>query len=81
MVKHILMRLLSKQVVFNGADFDKAAPQIVKAIVQNAGQTCSAGSRLLNQEDIYHKFIEKVARLFKDKGDRKWLHYNERSQS
>ncbi len=56
----------SPQVVFNDADLDKAAPQIVKAIVQNAGQTCSAGSRLLIQEDIYDKFIEKVARLFRE---------------
>jgi len=56
----------SPQVVFNDAELDKAAPQIVKAIVQNAGQTCSAGSRLLIQEDIYDKFIEKVARLFNE---------------
>ena len=56
----------SPQVVFNDADLDKAAPQIVKAIVQNAGQTCSAGSRLLIQEDIYDKFIDKIARLFNE---------------
>lgn len=54
----------SPQIVFEDADLDKAAPQIVRAIVQNAGQTCSAGSRLLIQESIYEKFIDKVARLF-----------------
>ncbi|WP_118185859.1 aldehyde dehydrogenase family protein [Paraburkholderia phosphatilytica] len=54
----------SPQIVFEDADLDKAAPQIVRAIVQNAGQTCSAGSRLLIQESIYDRFIEKVARLF-----------------
>jgi aldehyde dehydrogenase (NAD+) len=56
----------SPQIVFNDADLDKAAPQIVKAIVQNAGQTCSAGSRLLIQEDIYDKFIARIAGLFRE---------------
>jgi aldehyde dehydrogenase (NAD+) len=56
----------SPQIVFEDADLDKAAPQIVRAIVQNAGQTCSAGSRLLVQESIYDKFIDKVARLFSE---------------
>jgi aldehyde dehydrogenase (NAD+) len=46
-------------------DFDKAVPVIVKAITQNAGQTCSAGSRLLIQQDIYDQFVGKVAEAFK----------------
>ena len=37
----------SPQVVFADADFDAAVPVICRAIVQNAGQTCSAGSRVL----------------------------------
>ena len=55
----------SPQIVFNDADLSKALPVIVKAITQNAGQTCSAGSRLLIQEDIYDKFIGLVADAFK----------------
>ncbi len=55
----------SPQIVFNDADLNKALPVIVKAITQNAGQTCSAGSRLLIQEDIYDKFIGMVADAFK----------------
>jgi aldehyde dehydrogenase (NAD+) len=55
----------SPQVVFNDADLAKAVPVIVKAIVQNAGQTCSAGSRLLVQQDIYDKFVDMVAESFK----------------
>ena len=55
----------SPQIVFNDADLSKALPVIVKAITQNAGQTCSAGSRLLIQEDIYDKFIGMVADSFK----------------
>ena len=36
----------SPQVVFADADRAKAIPIIVRAITQNGGQTCSAGSRL-----------------------------------
>jgi aldehyde dehydrogenase (NAD+) len=55
----------SPQIVFNDADLEKALPVIVKAITQNAGQTCSAGSRLLIQHDIYDKFVGMVAEAFK----------------
>jgi len=54
----------SPQVVFNDANLENAVPIIVNAIVQNAGQTCSAGSRLLIQENIYDKFIAMVAARF-----------------
>lgn len=54
----------SPQIVFNDADLEKAVPIIVNAIVQNAGQTCSAGSRLLIQQDIYDKFIGMVGQAF-----------------
>lgn len=37
----------SPQIVFADADLDRAMPVILKAITQNAGQTCSAGARLL----------------------------------
>ena len=37
----------SPQIVFADADLDAAIPAILSGIVQNAGQTCSAGSRLL----------------------------------
>lgn len=55
----------SPQIVFNDADLEKAAPIIIKAIVQNAGQTCSAGSRLLVQQDIYDRFVGMIADGFK----------------
>lgn len=54
----------SPQVVFNDVDVEKAVPIIVKAITQNAGQTCSAGSRLLVQQDIYESFTRRVAEAF-----------------
>jgi aldehyde dehydrogenase (NAD+) len=37
----------SPNVVFADADLGHAVPAIVKSLVQNAGQSCSAGSRLL----------------------------------
>ena len=37
----------SPQIVFADADRKKAIPTIARAITQNGGQTCSAGSRLL----------------------------------
>jgi aldehyde dehydrogenase (NAD+) len=54
----------SPQIVFEDADLDRALPIIVRAILQNAGQTCTAGSRLLLQSSIYDRFIERVAEAF-----------------
>lgn len=51
----------SPQIVFDDADLDKAVPTIVAAIVQNTGQTCSAGSRLLIQKTAYDEVIRRVA--------------------
>ncbi len=46
----------SPQIVFSDADFDEALPVVVAAIVQNGGQTCSAGSRVLIQREIFDNF-------------------------
>lgn len=54
----------SPQIVFDDADLDRAATFILKAITQNAGQTCSAGSRLLVQRPIYDSFMKAVAERF-----------------
>ena len=42
----------SPQIVFNDADLEQAMPVIVNGIIQNSGQTCSAGSRILAQKGI-----------------------------
>ncbi len=52
------------QVVFADADFDAAVPVIINAIVQNAGQTCSAGSRLLVERSRYEELIARLGPLF-----------------
>ncbi len=55
----------SPQIVFEDADFDAAVPVVVNAIVQNGGQTCSAGSRVLVQKSIYDRFVTAVSARFK----------------
>ncbi|WP_345817090.1 aldehyde dehydrogenase family protein (plasmid) [Paraburkholderia sp. PREW-6R] len=54
----------SPQLVFDDADLDEALPVILNAIIQNAGQTCSAGSRLLVQRGIYETVIERLSERF-----------------
>jgi aldehyde dehydrogenase (NAD+) len=50
----------SPQIVFDDADLDRALPFLIRAIVQNAGQTCSAGARLLAQERVHERVVEAV---------------------
>lgn len=52
------------QVVFADADLDKAIPVIVGAIIQNAGQTCSAGSRVLIQREVFDEVVTRIAQKF-----------------
>ena len=52
------------QIVFADADLDAALPVIVNAIVQNAGQTCSAGSRLVVERSRYEETLEKLGARF-----------------
>jgi aldehyde dehydrogenase (NAD+) len=54
----------SPQVVFADADIDAALPALVNAIVQNAGQTCSAGSRLLVERGLYEPLLERLGERF-----------------
>lgn len=54
----------SPQVVFADADLDAAAGTVVNAIVQNAGQTCSAGSRVLIEERIFDRFVADLSARF-----------------
>jgi acyl-CoA reductase-like NAD-dependent aldehyde dehydrogenase len=51
----------SPNVVFADADLDLAAQGVANAIFQNAGQTCSAGSRLLVERRAHDAFVERLA--------------------
>ncbi|KQP14931.1 aldehyde dehydrogenase family protein [Pseudorhodoferax sp. Leaf267] len=54
----------SPQIVFADADLDQAIPTVINAIVQNAGQTCSAGSRLLVEQSLYEPLLERLGAAF-----------------
>jgi aldehyde dehydrogenase (NAD+) len=54
----------SPQIVFADADIDAVIPTVINAIVQNAGQTCSAGSRLLVEQSIYEPLLERLGAAF-----------------
>ncbi|RFU49494.1 aldehyde dehydrogenase family protein [Paraburkholderia sp. DHOC27] len=49
-------------IVFDDADLDSAVEGVVDAIWFNQGQVCCAGSRLLVQEGVEARFIEKLKR-------------------
>jgi aldehyde dehydrogenase (NAD+) len=55
----------SAQVLFADADLDRALPVVVNAIIQNGGQTCSAGSRLLVEESAFETVVGAVAERFR----------------
>ncbi|SEN36632.1 aldehyde dehydrogenase family protein [Lihuaxuella thermophila] len=55
----------SPNIVFADADLEEAAQWVVRSITQNAGQTCSAGSRLLVERSIHESFVERVTELMK----------------
>ncbi|MET3790854.1 aldehyde dehydrogenase family protein [Aquamicrobium terrae] len=54
----------SPQIVFADADLDKALSVLVNAIIQNAGQTCSAGSRVLIERPAYDALADALADRF-----------------
>ena len=54
----------SPQIVFADADLDAAIPAVISAIVQNAGQTCSAGSRVLIEQVIYEPLLARLGQAF-----------------
>jgi aldehyde dehydrogenase (NAD+) len=54
----------SPQIVFADADIEKALPALVNAVIQNGGQTCSAGSRVLVERPVYDQVAAALAERF-----------------
>lgn len=54
----------SPQLVFDDADLDAALPFLVNAGIQNAGQTCSASSRILVQRGVYDAVRNRMAERY-----------------
>jgi aldehyde dehydrogenase (NAD+) len=54
----------SPQIVFADADLDAALPFLVNAGLQNAGQTCSASSRILVQRAVFDEVAARMAAAY-----------------
>lgn len=50
----------SPNIVFADANLEKAASLAAVAVFYNGGQTCTAGTRLIVEESIREKFVERV---------------------
>ena len=50
----------SPNIVFADCDMEAALGGTMAAIFMNQGQMCTAGSRLLVEDDIYNEFVEKL---------------------
>lgn len=55
----------SPQLVFDDADLDAALPFLVNAGIQNAGQTCSAASRILVQRGVFDEVARRMAERYR----------------
>lgn len=61
-VRPVVMELGGKSpnIVFADSDLDRAIPGVANAIFQNAGQTCSAGSRLLVERRAHDEVVSRL---------------------
>ncbi|MFK7859441.1 MAG: aldehyde dehydrogenase family protein [Granulosicoccus sp.] len=55
----------SPQLIFPDADIDTAMPFLVNAGIQNAGQTCSASSRILVHKSVHQEVLDKMAASYR----------------
>lgn len=55
----------SPQIVFADADLDAALPFLVNAGIQNAGQTCSAASRILVERPVFDEVVARMAERYR----------------
>src|SRR5450755_588920 len=58
----------SPQIVFADADLDAALPFLVNAGIQNAGQTCSAASRILVERTVFNEVKLRMAERYRALG-------------
>ncbi|MFA5664294.1 aldehyde dehydrogenase family protein [Castellaniella sp.] len=55
----------SPHIVFDDCDLDQAMPTLVGACMQNAGQTCSAATRVLVQRGLYDEVKRRMADMYR----------------
>lgn len=61
-IKPVTMELGGKSpsIVLADADLDRVVPTVVNALIQNAGQTCSACSRVVVHKSIHDEVVERI---------------------
>jgi (Z)-2-((N-methylformamido)methylene)-5-hydroxybutyrolactone dehydrogenase len=66
-LKRVSMELGGKSpnIVFDDADLDNAIKGVISGIFAATGQTCIAGSRLLVQQSIHDRFLDKLVSFAK----------------
>lgn len=53
----------SPHLVLKDADLDRAAPDVLAGVYKNAGQICSAGTRLLVERPVHAALVERLVKL------------------
>ena len=63
-VKKVALELGGKNpnVVFADSDFETAVDYAITAVFLHSGQVCSAGTRLIVQEELHDRFVDEVVR-------------------
>ena len=63
-VKKVALELGGKNpnIVFADADFETAVDYALTAVFLHSGQVCSAGARLLVQDELHDRFVDEVVR-------------------
>lgn len=56
----------SAHLVLEGADPDRAAPVIARALLLHAGQTCTAGTRVIVHESLRRRLVDALTPYFAD---------------
>ncbi|MEY8828276.1 aldehyde dehydrogenase family protein [Sedimentitalea sp. XS_ASV28] len=54
----------SPQILFEDADLDAAIPVVINALIQNGGQTCSAGTRVLVHRSLWDRVETRLKAAF-----------------
>ncbi|MET7617614.1 aldehyde dehydrogenase family protein [Streptomyces sp. NPDC005408] len=67
-VKKVALELGGKNpnIVFADADFDAAVDYALMAVFLHSGQVCSAGARLLLQDELHDRFVDAVVEQAKE---------------
>lgn len=56
----------SAHIVLEGADVNRAAPVIARALLLHAGQTCTAGTRVIVHESLHQQLVAALAPFFNE---------------